>query len=1061
LPDTHARDLRADAKRHAAEIWDHVTSVKAIRKRDGRLEDFDTLKLESSLKRAFDAAGQGKDERSLGRVFTSILARLSRRYDGVHIPSSDDLREVVLMTLIDANLDHVAKRYLSERIDRRTVPTSPTYGKGIRFDRFYTKPGVHPYTTIEWEFRDAVITNAKGESVFEQKDVEIPKAYSQTATNIIVSKYFRGRLGTPDREISVKQMVDRVAKTITGFGRNAGYFDTALDADNFEAELTDILVQQRAAFNSPVWFNVGINPHPQCSACFINSAHDDMRSILNLAVTEGMLFKFGSGAGSNLSNLRSSKEKLGGSSGNSSGPVSFMKGLDAFAGVIKSGGKTRRAAKMVILDVEHPDIVKFTWCKAKEEKKAHALIDSGYDGSIEGEAYASIFFQNANNSVRLNDEFMTAVEQDGEFWTKYVLTKEPCERFKARELMRQIAQAAWECGDPGVQYDTTINAWHTCINTDRIYASNPCSEYMFLNDTAGNLSSVNLMKFSLPGGGFDVAAYRHVCETMITAQEILIDLSSYPTPAIEQNSWDYRSLGLGYANLGALLMSRGLPYDSDTGRNLASALTAILTGVAYEQSANIAEKLGTFRGYAKNEDAMLRVIRKHRDAAYEIPQEGIPMNILDESRASWDRALAEGERYGYRNAQVSVLAPTGTIGFLMDCQTTGIEPPIALVSYKWLIGGGMLKLVNETVPEALHALGYTEAEIRSIIDFIDQNDTIEGSPIKPEHLPVFDCAFKAARGTRAIAPMGHIKMMAATQPFLSGAISKTVNMPSAATVEEVMDVYIQGWKLGLKAIAIYRDGCKRSQPLTMKKEEVRKEETRTIADVQPATIAENTAIREPSAAGETFVARRRRMPPERKAITHQFHISTHKGYITVGLYEDGQPGEVFITMNKEGSTLSGLLDSFATSISIGLQYGVPLKTLVNKFAHMRFEPSGFTTNPNIRMAKSITDYIFRWLALKFLPSEDRQALGLKVEDDILTNNEETAVVETIKEFVQEEKQQSLLEAKPTKVDGGVDQLTSTFDNQSDAPLCDTCGSMMVRNAACYKCLNCGSTSGCS
>ena len=1060
MPNTHSRDLHADAKRHAAEIWDHVTSVKAIRKRDGRLEDFDTLKLESSLKRAFDAAGQGKDERSLNRVFSNILARLSRRYDGVHIPSSDDVREVIIMTLIDSNLDHVAKRYLSERIDRRAIPVSPTYGKGIRFNRFYTKPGVHPYTLVEWELRDATITNAKGETVFEQKEVEIPKTYSQTATNIIVSKYFRGRLGTPERETSVKQMVDRVAKTIAGYGRNAGYFDAAVDADNFEAELTDILVNQRAAFNSPVWFNVGINPRPQCSACFINSAHDDMRSILNLAVTEGMLFKFGSGAGSNLSNLRSSKEKLGGSSGHSSGPVSFMKGLDAFAGVIKSGGKTRRAAKMVILDVEHPDIVRFTWCKAKEEKKAHALIDAGYDGSIEGEAYASIFFQNANNSVRVNDEFMTAVENDGEFWTKYVLTKEPCERFKARELMRQIAQAAWECGDPGIQYDTTINAWHTCINSDRIYASNPCSEYMFLNDTACNLSSVNLMKFELPGGGFDVVAYEHVCKTMITAQEILVDLSSYPTPAIEQNSWDYRTLGLGYANLGALLMSRGLPYDSDDGRHLAGALTAILTGVAYEQSAHIAEKIGTFRGYAKNEDAMLRVIRKHRDAAYEIPTSGVPMNILEESRSAWDRALAEGERYGYRNAQVSVLAPTGTIGFLMDCQTTGIEPPIALVSYKWLIGGGMLKLVNETVPEALHALGYTELEIRSIIDFIDQNDTIEGSPLKPEHLPVFDCAFKAARGTRAIGPMGHIKMMAAAQPFLSGAISKTVNMPAEATVDEVMDVYIQGWKLGLKAIAIYRDGCKRSQPLTTKKEEVRKEEPRVAAEVQqPVVVSEQSVAREPSVVGETFIARRRRMPPERKAITHQFQISTHKGYITVGLYEDGQPGEVFITMNKEGSTLSGLLDSFATSISIGLQYGVPLKTLVNKFAHMRFEPSGFTTNPNIRMAKSITDYIFRWLALKFLPSEDRQALGLKVEDEILPNTEDTAVVETIKEFVQEEKQQSLLEAKPVKE--GVDQLTSTFDNQSDAPLCDTCGSMMVRNAACYKCLNCGSTSGCS
>jgi ribonucleoside-diphosphate reductase alpha chain len=1052
-------DIQAGAKRHATAIWDYVTSVKAVRKRDGRIEDFDAAKLEASIRSAFAAAGQEKDDRGVNRVMGSVLARLARRYDGILVPSTDDIREVVLMSLVDANCGHATKRYLSERLDRRSAPASPTYGKGIRFNRFYTKPGTHPYELIEWERRDASITNAKGEVVFEQKDVEIPKSYSQTATNIIVSKYFRGRLGTPERETSAKQMYDRVAKTIAAYGRNAGYFETAEDSANFEDELTDIIVNQRAAFNSPVWFNVGINPRPQCSACFINSVQDDMRSILNLAVTEGMLFKYGSGTGSNLSQLRSSKEKLGGSSGHSSGPVSFMKGLDAFAGVIKSGGKTRRAAKMVILDVEHPDVVKFVWCKAKEEKKAHTLIDAGYDGSIDGEAYASIFFQNANNSVRVTDEFMEAVERDGEFWTKYVLTKEPCERFKARELMRQIAQAAWECGDPGIQYDTTVNAWHTCANTDRIYASNPCSEYMFLNDTACNLSSVNVMKFAKPSGGFDIEAYKHVCRTMITAQEILVDLSSYPTPSIEQNSWDYRSLGLGYANLGAFLMSRGLPYDGDEGRNFAAALTAIMTGVAYEQSAKISEKLGSFRGYAQNEDSMLCVIRKHRDAAYEIPTTGVPLPVIEEARASWDRALAEGERFGYRNAQVSVLAPTGTIGFLMDCQTTGIEPPIALVSYKWLVGGGMLKLVNETVPEALHALGYSELDIRSILDHIDENDTIEGAPaLKPEHLPVFDCAFKAARGTRTISPMGHVKMMAAVQPFLSGAISKTVNMPSDATVDDVMNVYLEGWKLGLKAIAIYRDGCKRSQPLTMKKEEVSKKEDTRTAEPIPAS---ETTLKEPTAVGETFIARRRRMPPERKAITHQFQVSAHKGYITVGLYEDGQPGEVFITMSKEGSTMSGLLDSFATSISIGLQYGVPLKTLVNKFAHMRFEPSGFTTNPNIRMAKSITDYIFRWLALKFLPSEDRQALGLKIEEDVLPNAEDTAVTDTIKDFVREEKQQSLLEAVKTPKTDSSDQLTATFDNQSDAPLCDTCGSMMVRNAACYKCLNCGGTSGCS
>jgi ribonucleoside-diphosphate reductase alpha chain len=935
------------------------------------------------------------------------------------------------------------------------------YGKGIKFSRFYTQKGVHPYDRIQWEHRDAQITNSKGEIVFEQKDVETPAFYSQTATNILVSKYFRGRLGTPERERSVRQMVDRVAQTITRFGTLGGYFLTEDDATAFQDELTDILINQRAAFNSPVWFNVGVNPKPQCSACFINSVHDDMRSILNLTVTEGMLFKYGSGAGSNLSKLRSSKEKLGGSSGHSSGPVSFMKGLDAFAGVIRSGGKTRRAAKMVILDVTHPDITKFIWCKAKEEKKAHTLIDAGYDGSIDGEAYASIFYQNANNSVRVTDEFMEAVEKDGDFWTTYVLDGEPCERYNARELMRQIAQAAWECGDPGMQYDTIINDWHTCANSDRIYASNPCSEYMFLNDTACNLASVNLLRCTNTDGSFNIEAYKHICKTVITAQEIVVDFSSYPTPSIEQNSWDYRTLGLGYANLGALLMTRGIPYDSEEGRNLAAALTSILSGVAYEQSSDIAEKLGPFRWYKKNEEPMLRVITKHRDAARAISGNGVPIEILNEARASWERALAKGEQNGYRNAQISVLAPTGTIGFLMDCQTTGIEPPIALVSYKWLVGGGMLKLVNETVPQALHSLGYRETEIREILDYIDAHDTIEGAPhLKESDLPVFDCAFKAARGTRSITPMGHVNMMAAVQPFLSGAISKTVNMPTTATVEDIMDVYMQGWKLGLKAIAIYRDGCKRAQPLTTSKEEKTNE---------PAPVAQQPAAPAPVKAeifapqketvtetGEIFTPRRRRLPDERKAITHKFRIGVHEGFITVGLYGDGTPGEIFITMSKEGSTLSGLLDSFATSVSIGLQYGVPLKKLVNNFAHVRYEPSGFTNNPNIRMAKSITDYIFRWLALKFLPSEDRQALGLKVDEDALVPSGESG--EMVIESTQEDKQQSLLDLQN---DSGSDKMTSMIDNQSDAPLCDTCGSMMVRNAACYKCLNCGNTSGCS
>ena len=1057
-----AQTTSEDAQAHATAVWDYVISVRSVRKRDGRIEDFHPDKLRASIKKACEEAGFGKDAILMNRAYDSAIGRLVKAFDGHRVPDTDDIRDVVAATLIDLNASHVAKTYLAKRVLPRSGSREPVYGKGLRFKRFYTKPSMHPYDAILWEKRDAKITNSKGEVVFEQTDVEVPKGYSQTATNILVSKYFRGRLGTPDRETSVRQMVDRVAKTIAGFGRLGGYFYEEEDAQSFEAELTDILVNQRAAFNSPVWFNVGVVAQPQCSACFINSVSDDMRSILGLAVTEGMLFKGGSGAGSNLSRLRSSKEKLGGSSGFSSGPVSFMKGLDAFAGVIRSGGKTRRAAKMVILDVEHPDVTKFIWCKAKEEKKAHSLIEIGYDGSIDGEAYASIFYQNANNSVRVTDEFMKAVEADADFWTRYVMNGEPCERFKARELMRQISQAAWECGDPGVQYDTTVNDWHTCANTDRIYASNPCSEYMFLNDTACNLASANLMKFRRSDGSFDLEAYKHVCRTIITAQEIVVDYSSYPTPAIEQNSWDFRTLGLGYANLGALLMSRGLPYDSEDGRNLAAALTSILSGVAYEQSSAIAEKLGPFRWYRKNEEPMLRVMRKHRDSAYAIESSGVPAELLAEARMTWDRALALGEQHGYRNAQISVLAPTGTIGFLMDCQTTGVEPAIALVSYKWLVGGGMLKLVNETVPEALHMLGYREQEIREILEHIDQRDTIEDAPhLKPEHLAVFDCAFKAAQGTRSIDPMGHIRMMAAVQPFISGAISKTVNMPNEATVEDVMNVYMEGWKLGLKAIAIYRDGCKRCQPLTMTKDEIQKDGAKTTESSASVAVAPQIAPAKAimgETTGDVFQARRRRLPDERRAITHKFRIGPHEGFITVGLYDEGAPGEIFISMNKEGSTLSGLLDSFAVSVSIGLQYGVPLKTLVNKFAHVRYEPAGFTNNPNIRMAKSITDYIFRWLALKFLPSEDRQALGLRVEDNEMLPPVESSIVLPENDDAAEEKQQSLLDAS---VRDSVDRLTSTIDNQSDAPMCDTCGSMMIRNAACYKCLNCGSTSGCS
>jgi ribonucleoside-diphosphate reductase alpha chain len=1002
------------------------------------------------------------DDRRIRATTEHVLTRLQQHFDGVAIPAADEIRELVSLTLIDENQMHVAKRYLGHRTTQSVASEQPVYGKGISVDRFYTRPGVHPYDELEWETRDAVITNDKGKVVFEQRGVEMPKSYSQTATNIIVSKYFRGRIGTPEREHSVRQLMDRVAKTIASWGRRGGYFFTKDDAAVFEAELTSILVNQRAAFNSPVWFNVGVNPRPQCSACFINSVQDDMRSILNLAVTEGMLFKYGSGAGSNLSNLRSSREQLSQSSGKSSGPVSFMKGLDAFAGVIKSGGKTRRAAKMVILDVNHPDILDFTWCKAKEEKKAHTLIDNGYDGSLDGEAYSSIFFQNANNSVRVTDDFMKAVEEDREWWTNKVTTGEPCDRYQAREVMRQISDAAWQCGDPGMQYDTTINDWHTCPNTDRIYASNPCSEYMFLNDSACNLASVNLMRCRKPNGDFDVKAFEHVCKIVITAQEIIVGASSYPTPAIEQNSFDYRPLGLGYANLGSLLMAMGLPYDSDEGRNIAAAITSVMSGCAYEQSAKIAERIGAFRGYKKNEQPMLRVMRKHRDAAYRIPSEAVPTDLLSEARAAWDRTVAIGERVGFRNSQISVLAPTGTIAFLMDCATTGIEPDIALVKYKWLVGGGMLKIVNDTVPEALHRMGYSEQQVKDILDFIDKNDTIEGAPeLKAEHVPVFDCAFKAAKGTRSIHYRGHIHMMAAVQPFISGAISKTVNLPQNATIEDVQNAYMEGWKLGLKAIAIYRDGCKRSQPLTTTKEEVKKSDQGTVNHEQRSTM------------GDAAIARRRRLSDERKALTHKFQIGSHEGYITVGLYDDGMPGEIFITMSKEGSVISGLMDSFATAISIGLQYGVPIKVLVNKFAHVRFEPSGFTQNPNIRVAKSIVDYIFRWLAHKFLSPEERKAVGILVEGETtslapengtgMPKAEATAVASFTAEVVRQSKliDTPPAEGKTVSATSGSNKLTAGFDNQSDAPACDTCGTIMVRNAACYKCLNCGSTSGCS
>jgi ribonucleoside-diphosphate reductase alpha chain len=1049
----------------------YLKTIKSIRRRDGRIDTFRSDKIKQSIKKAFEASGY-KPEKSafeVDRVYSYVMHDLSKKFDGHTVPSSEEVREVIGAALINTNFIPVARNYILFRVTKKSAEKKDTYGNGLKIKRFFTTEGVHPYDELIWEHRDAVITNEKGIKVFEQLGVEVPKTYSQTATNIIVSKYFRGKLDTPERETSMRQVVDRVAQTISGWGRKDGYFQTEKDADAFEAELTSILINQKAAFNSPVWFNVGVNPNPQCSACFINSVQDDMRSILQLAVTEGMLFKFGSGTGSNLSSLRSSKEGLAQSSGLSSGPVSFMRGFDAFAGVIKSGGKTRRAAKMVMLNVDHPDIQEFTWCKAKEEKKAHTLIDAGYDGSINGEAYSSIFFQNANNSVRLTDTFMNAVEQDSDFWTKYVTTGEPCEKFKARDLFHQIGEAAWQCGDPGVQYDTTINKWHTCSNTDKIHGSNPCSEYMFLNDSACNLASINLMKCRAQDGSFDVEAYEQIIRIVSTAQEITINNSSYPTPAIEFNSHMYRPIGLGYANLGALLMSMGLPYDSDAGRNMAAAITGIMTGVGYDQSARIAEKLGAFDGYAQNQEPMTRVMQMHREAAYQINSTGVPAHVMDRAKSAWDDALNRGAEFGYRNAQLTVLAPTGTIAFLMDCDTTGIEPDIALVKYKWLVGGGMMKIVNGTVPEALHRLKYTEQQIRDIIDWIDKNDTIEGAPhLADEHLPVFDCAFKAAKGTRTIHYMGHLRMMGAVQPFLSGAISKTVNMPTDASVEDVMNAYLEGWRLGLKAIAIYRDGSKRVQALTTTKESFQKGDKK---DSEPSDSSEirnsKYEIRkeEPPvksvAPTQTYTPRRRRMPDERKALTHKFQIGPHKGFITVGLYDDGTPGEIFVTMSKEGSVLSGLLDVFSTSVSIGLQYGVPLKILVNKFAHVRFEPSGFTTNANIRVAKSIVDYIFRWLGLKFLSPEDRRAIGINVDTSATAELQIEDIPRDISLTPKESAQPSLLDSQPQSTPSTQPTLTSTFDNQSDAPACDTCGSMMVRNGACYKCLNCGATSGCS
>ncbi|GAB4363413.1 MAG: vitamin B12-dependent ribonucleotide reductase [Calditrichia bacterium] len=906
----------------------------------------------------------------------------------------------------------------------------------MKFEHYFSKAGVHPFDAIEWEKRVAIIANDKGDVFFKQEDVEVPTFWSQLATNVVVSKYFHGSLGTDERETSVKQLINRVSRTISDWGKKDGYFLTENDSETFYNELTHLLVHQYAAFNSPVWFNVGIEEKPQCSACFINSVQDTMSSILDLAKIEGMLFKYGSGTGTNLSVLRSSKEPISGG-GMASGPVSFMKGFDAFAGVIKSGGKTRRAAKMVILNVDHPDIMEFINSKANEERKAWSLIDAGYDGSINGEAYSSIFFQNANHSVRVTDEFMKAVVEDREWVTRNVLNKQPAERYRARDILKAIAEGTYICGDPGIQYDTTINDWHTCPNSARINASNPCSEYMFIDDTACNLASLNLMKFLDENDEFDTESFKKAIRIMITAMEILVDNSSYPREEIARNSHLFRTLGLGYTNLGALLMSRGLPYDSDEGRSYAAAITSLMCGQAYLTSSELAQVMGPFKEFRKNREPMLRVIQKHRTAAYNLNENHIPKTLLEESRKIWDEAYQSGKKFGYRNAQVTVLAPTGTIAFMMDCDTTGVEPDLALVKQKKLVGGGSLKIVNQTVQKALIKLGYSEDERKTIIEYVHQYGTIEGAPgLKEEHLPVFDCALRPVKGTRSIHYMGHVKMLAAVQPFISGAISKTVNVPEQITIEEIENVYIEAWKLGVKAIAIYRDNSKRTQPLSTMEDKARK------------------------VLGKPY---RRRLPDERQAITHKFSVGGHEGYITVGMYEDGSPGEIFIVMSKEGSVVSGLMDSFATAISMALQYGVPLKVLCNKFTHTRFEPSGFTNNPLIPYAKSIMDYIFRWLASKFLPrNEQKNYMNLDGDDDkeLTIEDEEpkdllsVTAPEDVKNMPGADKENldlSNLEKKEQEI----------FVTQGDAPTCSECGSLMVRNGSCHKCMECGSTSGCS
>jgi ribonucleoside-diphosphate reductase alpha chain len=1035
---------------------------------------------------------------------------------------------------------------------RATKPGSPK--KGLRIERVFSDAKVKPFDQIEWDKRTAEITDDSGKVIFKQENVEVPKSWSVLATKVVVSKYFYGEQNTSERETSVRQLIHRVTRTIADWGIKDGYF-TKEQGEVFYDELTWLCVNQYGAFNSPVWFNVGLYheygvgkqstkgnwfynrktgkaerartqyEYPQGSACFIQSVDDNMESIMHLAYSEAMLFKFGSGTGTDLSPIRSSKEKLSGG-GRPSGPLSFLKVYDQVANVVKSGGKTRRAAKMNTLRDWHGDIEEFIDCKQKEEKKAWALIEQGYDGSYNGDAYGSVMYQNENLSVRVSDEFMTAALDGKEWWTKTV-TGKPLQKKDASTLLDKIASGTWICGDPGLQYDGAIQKWHTCKGTEPIHSTNPCSEYVFLNNTACNLASLNLMKFKKDDGAFDVERFKAAVRIYITAQEILVDNASYPTPQIAENSHIFRTLGLGYANLGSLCMSYGLPYDSDEGRALAGAITAIMTGEAYETSAEIAGQIGAFKGYRDarcagvdkplkkdNVESMLGVIKLHRQAVEQIQPSRDFAYLKDEARRVWDSALAKGEKLGYRNAQVTVLAPTGTIAFLMDCDTTGVEPDIALVKYKLLAGGGMLKIVNRTVPQALQRLGYTQAEIDKIVAHIEKYDTIEDvvedapqgaasvslansaerqqdaggtlvrSGLKPEHLAVFDCAFKAYKGKRSISYTAHLKMMAAAQPFISGAISKTVNMPNDATVADIRNAYVDAWKMGLKCVAIYRDGSKRSQPLNTKKTNEGGDKADAVSDASTAKVVEElqSKITSLTAVVEMYKKEndelltqvgkplRRRLPDTRMAVNHKFDIAGHEGYLTVGLFEDGRPGELFVTMAKEGSTIGGLMDTIGALTSMALQYGVPIETLVKKFAHQRFEPSGFTKNPDIRQASSIIDYVFRWMGCQFIPGY-RESTAPKLPQPELPIS---GLTEVEKAAVNRSSQELPPTAEPVNVStfvrpklhtgtvtSGATALTSSFVNQLDAPACPSCGSVTVRNGACYKCLNCGESLGCS